>query len=282
MTTSSLVSTEWLAAHLADEDLIILDASMFLAGAGRDATAEYEAEHIPGAVRFDIDIISDLTSGLPHTLQSPEDFAATVGKLGISNDKTLVAYDSVGFFSSPRAWWMFRTMGHPDGKILVLDGGLPKWKAEGRPLESGTVTLPAATYVPHFNGDAVTSLEEMRKIVDAGSRQILDARSNDRFTARQREARAGVRSGHMPGATSTPYTIFIQEDGTFKDADGILKALADAGVDMTRPATTSCGSGVTASVITMALTIAGHPDHTLYDGSWAEWGGLADTPVVTG
>lgn len=279
MTENPLVSTEWLAEHLDAPDLVVLDASMYLPNAGRDANAEYRAEHIPGAIRFDIDDISDPNSDLPHTLPAPHVFSSKMRKLGIGDGQTVVVYDSAGFYSAPRAWWMFKVMGAE--QVFILNGGLPKWKAEGRPVEDGTVTRPERHFTARFNHGAVADLDDVKQMIKDKSRQILDARPAARFKAEVPEPRAGLRGGHMPGAFNTPSTGFTAEDGTFLAPDRLKEIFSDAGVDLEKPVTTSCGSGVTAAVISLALTLVGHKDHTLYDGSWTEWGGRDDTEVVT-
>ncbi|MBD1548827.1 3-mercaptopyruvate sulfurtransferase [Roseibium aggregatum] len=279
MTENLLVSTEWLAEHLDAPDLVVLDASMYLPNAGRDANAEYRAEHIPGAIRFDIDDISDPNSDLPHTLPAPHVFSSKMRKLGIGDGQTVVVYDSAGFYSAPRAWWMFKVMGAE--QVFILNGGLPKWKAEGRPVEDGTLTRPERHFTARFNHGAVADLDDVKQMIKDKSRQILDARPAARFKAEVPEPRAGLRGGHMPGAFNTPSTGFTAEDGTFLAPDRLKEIFSDAGVDLEKPVTTSCGSGVTAAVISLALTLVGHKDHTLYDGSWTEWGGRDDTEVVT-
>ncbi len=280
MNRPPLVSTEWLATRLEAPDVLVLDASMHLPGTGRDANAEYLAEHIPGAIRFDIDAIADKASSLPHMLPQPTAFSSMMRKLGVGDGMTLVFYDTVGLYSAPRGWWMLKTMGAE--RVFILDGGLPKWKAEGRPVEDGKVTRPERHFTARLHNGAVTGIDAMRAIVDSGSRQVLDARAGARFRAEVKEPREGLRSGHMPGAFSTPFTELLNADGTMKSNGDLSQVFLDAGVDLSRPVTTSCGSGVTAAVITLALTLLGHKDLSLYDGSWSEWGSLPDTPVVTG
>jgi thiosulfate/3-mercaptopyruvate sulfurtransferase len=280
MNRPPLVSTEWLASRIDAPDVLVLDASLHLPNTGRDANAEYLAEHIPGAIRFDIDAIADKASPLPHMLPQPTAFSSMMRKLGVGDGMTLVFYDTVGLYSAPRGWWMLKTMGAE--RVFILDGGLPKWKSEGRPVEDGKVTRPERHFTARLNNRAVTDLDAMRAIVESGSRQVLDARAGARFRAEVKEPREGLRSGHMPGAFSTPFTELLNADGTMKSNDGLRQVFEDAGVDLSRPVTTSCGSGVTAAVITLALTLLGHKDLSLYDGSWSEWGSLPDTPVVTG
>ncbi|KQS63186.1 3-mercaptopyruvate sulfurtransferase [Rhizobium sp. Leaf371] len=274
-----VVGSDWLQKRLGDANLRIIDASWYLPAHTRDPKAEYAAGHIPGAVFLDHDAISDAASGLPHTLPSPEAFAAFVGALGISETNTIVVYDGPGFFSAPRAWWMFRVMGAPD--VYVLDGGLDGWTSEGRPVTPEATAVSPAVFTPTFDESAVTSFHQMTEIVGDGSRQIADARSLGRFTGEEAEPRAGMRSGHMPGARSLPAGSFAT-NGHFKSLPALQKLAADAGIDLEKPVVTSCGSGITAAIITLALQSLGHSDNTLYDGSWSEWGSRADTAIATG
>jgi thiosulfate/3-mercaptopyruvate sulfurtransferase len=257
----------------------VVDASWYLPAQNRNGAAEYAAGHIPGAVFFDQDVIADHASGLPHTIPSPEFFATEVGKLGISDTDTIVVCDGPGIFTAPRAWWLFRTMGAKT--VFVMDGGIDGWKKEGRPLSTDLPEPAPAVFHTNFNPYAVTSFEEMRGIVTTGSKQIADARGAGRFTGEEAEPRAGMRSGHMPGAKSMPSGTF-SEGGKFKDLDSLRRHFEASGIDLSRPVVTSCGSGVTAAIISLALASLGHEDNTLYDGSWSEWGGRDDTPVVTG
>lgn len=274
-----VVSADWVEKNLGAPEFRIVDASWYLPAQNRNGAAEYAEGHIPGAVFFDQDAIADHTSGLPHTIPSPEFFGAEVGKLGIANTDTIVVYDGPGTMAAPRVWWLFRLMGAE--RVYVLDGGLDGWKAEGRPLQTDLPEPKPAVFDAVFNASMVTTLEQMKDFVTTGSRQIADARSAGRFAGTDPEPRAGLRSGHMPGAKSTPSASFF-ENGRFKALPELKKVFDDAGIDLSRPVTTSCGSGVTAAIITLALTSLGHKDHTLYDGSWSEWGGLKDVPVVTG
>lgn len=274
-----VVSADWVEKQLGAPEFRIVDASWYLPAQNRNGAAEYAAGHVPGAVFFDQDVIADHASGLPHTIPSPEFFAAEVGKLGISDTDTIVVYDGPGIFTAPRVWWLFRTMGARS--VFVMDGGIDGWKKEGRPLETDLPEPAPAVFHTNFNPYAVTSFEEMRGIVTTGARQIADARGAGRFTGEEAEPRAGMRSGHMPGARNMPSGIF-SADGRFKDLSELRQLFADAGIDLGRPVVTSCGSGVTAAIITLALHSLGHEDNTLYDGSWSEWGGRDDTPVVTG
>ena len=274
-----VVSADWVEKQLGAPEFKIVDASWYLPAQGRNGAAEYAAGHIPGAVFFDQDVIADQTTGLPHSLPSPELFAEEVGKLGISATDTIVVYDGPGIFSAPRVWWMFRVMGARN--VYVLDGGLDGWKAEGRPLETDLPEPAPANFATSFQRDRLTSFEEMQEIADNGSRQIADARPAGRFTGDEPEPREGMRSGHMPGARSVP-ALSLSEGGHLKDLAKLRSIFTDAGIDLTKPVVTSCGSGVTAAVITLALESLGHRDNTLYDGSWSEWGGRSETPVTTG
>jgi thiosulfate/3-mercaptopyruvate sulfurtransferase len=274
-----VVSPDWLQARLGTHDLRILDAAWYLPAQQRDPKAEYAAGHIPGAVFFDHDALSDPSSGLPHTLAPPEALAASLGALGIARTDTIVVHDGPGFFSAPRAWWMLRIMGAEN--VFVLDGGLDGWKAKGLPLTTETDAIVPVLFDPRFNADAVTSFADMTDIVASGSRQIADARSLGRFTGEEAEPRAGMRSGHMPGARSLPAGTF-SDKGHFKSLPELRKTFTDAGIDLEKPVVTSCGSGITAAIITLALQSLGHGDNTLYDGSWSEWGRRPDTAVATG
>ncbi len=274
-----VVSRDWLKERLHKPGLAIVDASWYLPAAGRNGQEEYEKAHIPGAVFFDQDKIADKESGLPHTLPSPEFFAQQVGALGITADETVVVYDGPGMFSAPRVWWMFRVMGVKN--VYVLDGGFDGWKKAGYPVTNEVTKIAATFFKPSFNKDAVVDFQEMRKIVDEKRSQIADARGVGRFTGRDAEPRAGMRSGHMPGARNVPVTT-LSENGELKDLESLRRIFNEAGIDLSGPVVTSCGSGVTAAVITLALTSLGHKDNRLYDGSWSEWGSRQDTPVVTG
>ena len=277
---SPIVSTDWLAANLSAPDLVVVDASWYLPQMGRDANAEYNEGHIPGAVRFDIDDVSDPSSGLPHTLPAPHVFASKMRRIGIGDGQRIVVYDGIGFFSAPRVWWMFRVMGVDD--VYVLDGGIRKWKAEDRPLEDLPVKRPERHFTARLNNSALADLEDVLKVTQSGSSQVLDARPAGRFTGTDPEPREGMRSGHMPGARNLPFNMLMQEDGTLKSPDQIAELMKDAGIDPDQPIITSCGSGVTAAVLTLGLTLIGAKNVRLYDGSWSEWGSRQDTPVVTG
>ena len=274
-----VISRDDLKARLGEPGLAIVDASWYLPAAGRNGRDEYDAAHIPGAVFFDQDVIADKDSGLPHTLPSPELFARHVGSMGITADETIVVYDGPGMFSAPRVWWMFRVMGVKN--VLVLDGGFDGWKAAGFPVTDEVTKIAATLFTPAFNEAKVVSFKEMSKVVEEHSSQIADARAAGRFTGRDAEPREGMRSGHMPGARNVPVGT-LSVNGELKSLDSLREIFADAGVDLNKPVVTSCGSGVTAAVITLALTSLGHKDNRLYDGSWSEWGSRQDTPVVTG
>ena len=276
----TLVGTGWLAAHIKDPDLRILDGTWFLPEEGRDARAEYEEAHIPGARFFDIDDISDRSSDLPHMAPPPEKFMSRLRAMGVGDGHQVVVYDAQGLFSAARVWWMFRLMGHPD--IAVLDGGLPKWRAEGRAIED----LPPMVRDRHMTARRqnhmirdVTQVSAASKLED---HTILDARSPARFAGTEAEPRPGLRSGHIPGSHSLHYRRLLNEDGTMKAPEDLRAEFAASGADLDKPVITTCGSGVTAAIINLALERIGKTDHALYDGSWAEWGAFPTVPVETG
>jgi thiosulfate/3-mercaptopyruvate sulfurtransferase len=277
-----VVETDWLAERLDAPDLVVLDGSWHLPAAKRDPRAEYEAEHIPGAIFFDIEDISDEKSALPHMLPSTAKFASRVKNLGIGDGMRVVVYDSVGLFSAARVWWMFRTMGHED--VAVLNGGLPKWKAEKRSVTSEP--SPRRTprhFTPRFNASLVRDLADMKALVKSGTGQIADARGPGRFSGAEPEPRQGLRSGHMPGARSMHYAQLLKPDGTLKSADELKAAFRAAGLNPAKPIATTCGSGISAAILSLALALIGQPDSGLYDGSWTEWGDAkSDTEVATG
>ncbi|MDR7224877.1 3-mercaptopyruvate sulfurtransferase [Aminobacter aminovorans] len=274
-----VIDADWLEKRLGTPGLSIVDASWYMPAQKRDPRAEYDAAHIPGAVFFDQDLVVDPDSALPHTLPSPSLFARFVGSMGISADDTIVIYDGPGFQTAPRVWWMFRIMGV--FQVYILDGGFDRWKAAGRPVTAEPTKTAPGVFHTDYDASKVVSLAEMRKIVDTGSAQIADARSAGRFEGTDPEPRAGLRSGHMPGARSVP-SVTLSENGELLPLDQLKATLEAAGLDLSKPVVTSCGSGVTAAVITLALQSLGHGDVRLYDGSWTEWGGMSDTPVVTG
>jgi thiosulfate/3-mercaptopyruvate sulfurtransferase len=275
-----LVSTEWLAPRLNDQNVIVLDASYYLANAKRDADAEFLADHIPGAQRFDIDAISDKSNALPHMLPPPEQFAEQVGALGVGDGMTIVLYDGIGLYGAARVWWTFRAFGSEN--VRVLDGGMPKWKAENRPLETGPAKPRAPkTFTPKFNRHMVASIDDVQKVLLDKTAQVVDARAADRFRGEAPEPRVGLRGGHMPGSFNVPFGLVLQ-DGRLKSHDKIAAAFEEAGVDLDKPVVTSCGSGVTASILTFAIEALGKQPGRVYDGSWSEWGARPDTPIVKG
>lgn len=273
------IEADWLQSRLGEPGLTIVDASWYLPAQKRDARAEYEAAHIPGAVFLDHDLVSDPDSPLPHTLAAPLRFAQYVGAMGVSADDTIVVYDGPGFFSAPRAWWMLRVMGV--FQVYVLEGGFDAWKAAGRPVTAEPTRVAPCVFHADFDPTRVASLADMRGVVSSGQAQIADARSAGRFEGTDPEPRPGIRSGHMPGAHNVPASA-LSKDGKLLPREQLRKVFEDAGIDLSKPVVTSCGSGITASVVTLALETLGHTENRLYDGSWTEWGGLSDTPVVTG
>ena len=276
-----LVETDWLTDHLDAPDLIVIDASWHLPNIERDAHAEYLEEHIPGAIFFDIDAISDTESPLPHMLPSPEMFSSRMRRMGIGDGARIVVYDSYGVYSAARVWWTFRVMGHED--VVVLNGGLPKWKSEGHPVEAGE---PPARSERHFtarrNASLVRDRADMVAASGKGTEQIVDARTAERFAGAAPEPRAGLRAGHIPNSTSLPYGVLLNEDGTLKAAPQIKAIFSGAGVALDKPIVTTCGSGVSAAILSLGLAVAGHKDAAVYDASWSEWGADESLPIETG
>lgn len=276
----TLVSTDWLAAHLKDPDLRVLDASWYMPDSGRDAKAEYEAAHIPGARFFDIDDISDQRSNLPHMAPPVEKFMSRMRAMGVGDGHQVVVYDGSGLFSAARVWWTFRLMGKMD--VAVLDGGFPKWQAEGREIED----LPPVVRDRHMTvsrqNQLVKDVTQVAHAAKLAQAEIIDARGAPRFRGEVAEPRPGLRSGHIPGSKNVPFPTVLNADGTMK-APAALKAVFEAaGVDLSKPAITSCGSGVTAAILCLALERIGHRNHALYDGSWSEWGMYEDLAVAKG
>jgi len=276
----TLVSTAWLADHIRDPDLRILDASYYLPDMGRDARAEYDAGHIPGARFFDIDDISDHRSDLPHMAPPPEKFMSRLRKLGVGDGHQVVVYDGAGLFSAARVWWLFRLMGKTE--VAVLDGGLPKWRAEGREIEDLPPVIRDRHMTVQRQAALVRDVTQVARAAKLGDHAIVDARSPDRFRGTEPEPRSGLRAGHIPGSVNLHYADLLNTDGTMKDADALRAAFDAAGVDMDKPVITTCGSGVTAAIVNLALARLGKRDHALYDGSWAEWGMYGDLEVTTG
>ena len=280
-TKTWLTETDELARELDAPDLVIIDASWHMPAENWNAYEEYLAEHIPGAIFFDIDEIADTKSGLPHMLPPPEKFSSRMRSMGIGDGSRIVVYDSAGLFSAARVWWTFRVMGVDD--VSVLNGGLPKWKREGRPLESGP---PRSRTSRHFtarrNLDLVRDVSDIKALLKDRSAEIVDARAADRFAGKAPEPRPGLRSGRIPGSHNLPFAKLLNKDGTLKTAPEIERLFEEAGVDLSKPVVASCGSGITASVLALGLAEIGHRRAAVYDGSWSEWGADQSLPIETG
>jgi thiosulfate/3-mercaptopyruvate sulfurtransferase len=274
----ALVSTEWLAHHLGAPDVRVVDGTYFMADTRRAARAEYDAAHIPGAVFFDISEIAETDTSLPHMMPSGEKFASRVRKLGLGDGNRIIVYDGLGLFSAARVWWMFRAFGHTD--VAVLDGGLPKWLAEGRAV-TDDVTIPRERhFTRRLNSLLVREIDRMISNLDARHEQVIDARAPGRFEGTEAEPRPGLRAGHIPGSLNLHYRRLLDaEGGVMADAETLRSLFTGAGLDLSRPVTATCGSGVTAAILALGLYLIGYPDTAVYDGSWSEWGARDDTPI---
>ena len=276
----TLVSTQWLAAHLKDPDLRVLDASWYLPGSKRDPFAEYQAAHIPGARFFDLDDVSDHRSDLPHMVPPVEKFMSRMRAIGVGDGHQIVVYDGSGLFSAPRVWWLFKLMGQMD--IAVLDGGFPKWQAEGHPVEDLPPILRDRHMMVRRQNQMVKDVTQVSAASKLGESEIVDARSPGRFYGKDPEPRPGLRAGHIPGSKNVFYKDLLKADDTMKSPDEMRQVFLEAGVDLDKPVITSCGSGVTAAILSLGLTRMGKTDHSLYDGSWTEWGMFPTLPIATG
>ncbi|MEM7171797.1 MAG: 3-mercaptopyruvate sulfurtransferase [Pseudomonadota bacterium] len=276
-----LVTTEWLAENLDAPDLRVIDATYFMPHEPLDARAEFEAQHIPGAVFFDIDDIADSDSDLPHMLPSPVKFSSRVRKLGLGDGLRFVVYDQKGVWSSPRVWWTFRYFGHHD--VAVLEGGLPKWQQEDRPIADGPARSDERHFSPRMDSFMLREKDQMEANIKSGREQVIDARARGRFMGEDPEPREGLRKGHIPGSLNLPYNeLFDAADGSMLSPEDLKARFEQAGLDMKGPVVTTCGSGITAAILALGLYRAGHRDVALYDGSWSEWGLPGDTAVATG
>ncbi|MEP1537840.1 MAG: 3-mercaptopyruvate sulfurtransferase [Paracoccaceae bacterium] len=276
----TLVSTDWLAKHLNDPDMRVIDGSWYLPAAARDPKAEFDACHIPGARFFDIDEIADLRSDLPHMAPPPEKFMSRMRALGVGDGHQVVVYDGMGLMSAARVWWTFKLMGHKD--VAVLDGGFPKWQTEGRDVEDMPPIIKDRHMSTRYQNDLVRDVTHVSQASKLGLSQILDARPNDRFRGEGVEPREGLRSGHIPGSKNVPFGSLLNTDGTMIDPPALRNVFEKAGLDLTKPIITTCGSGVTAAILALGLTRIGHDQWSLYDGSWTEWGQFDTLPIATG
>ena len=276
----TLVSTQWLAAHLKDPDLRVLDASWYLPGSERDPFAEYQRAHIPGARFFDLDDVSDHRSDLPHMVPPVEKFMSRMRAIGVGDGHQIVVYDGSGLFSAPRVWWLFKLMGQMD--IAVLDGGFPKWQAEGHPVEDLPPILRDRHMMVRRQNQMVKDVTQVSAASKLGESELVDARSPGRFYGKDPEPRPGLRAGHIPGSKNVFYKDLLKADDTMKSPDEMRQVFLEAGVDLDKPVITSCGSGVTAAILSLGLTRMGKTDHSLYDGSWTEWGMFPTLPIATG
>jgi thiosulfate/3-mercaptopyruvate sulfurtransferase len=276
----AVVSTDWLATALGRPGLRVLDGSWYLPGSGRDAAREYTEGHIPGALFFDLDAVSDPSASLPHMLPRGDAFAEAMSALGLDDSDDLVVYDGSGVnLSAPRVWWTFRTFGHD--RVAVLDGGIGKWRREHRPIEVRPVLLPPGRFTAHLNPEALRDLAAVRANITSGAEQLVDMRPAGRFTGAEPEPRPGLRGGHVPGSMNLPYQELVSPDGTVLPAEGLSRRLAQAGIDPSRPVVATCGSGTSACALVLALHLLGYPNTAVYDGAWAEWGSRPDTPIST-
>ena len=276
----TLVSTDWLAAHLSDPDLRVLDGSWYLPDMKRDPKAEYDAEHIPGARFFDIDEISDHSSALPHMVPPVEKFISSMRKMGVGDGHQVVVYDGEGLFSAARVWWLFKLMGQND--VAVLDGGFPKWKLEDHPISDVVPIIRDRHMMARRQNHLVKDVTQVASASKLGDYEIIDARSASRFRGDEAEPREGLRSGHIPGSKNVFFKTLLKKDGTMKEPKDIRKSFIEAGVDLDKPAITTCGSGITAAILSLALNLIQKTDHSLYDGSWTEWGQFSTLPIRTG
>jgi thiosulfate/3-mercaptopyruvate sulfurtransferase len=276
----ALVSTEWLASALGRPGLRVLDGSWYLPGSGRDPAQEYSSGHIPGAIFFDLDATSDRSVSLPHMLPAPDLFAEAMSAMGLNDSDDIVVYDGSGVnLSAPRVWWTFRALGHE--RVSVLDGGMAKWRREGRPVETGIVRLPPGRFTARPAPNAVRSLAAVRANIESGAEQVVDMRSAGRFAGVDPEPRPGLRGGHIPGSLNLPFTELVGPDGTMLPAEQLRRRVRQAGVDLSCPVIATCGSGTSACALVLGLHLLGHHDTSVYDGAWTEWGSRPDTPVET-